>query len=162
MSSTTTEQLRAAKTHTDALAALSEVAFSGVERLTTLNLNLARTVLEDGLAASNSLLQIQDVNELKSLQNSLTKPATEHLTAYLRGVQEIAAESQQQMTRVLSSYFATAGMASTAGTGWGAGFDMLSKIAQQTNSMVEANIKAVGDATAKMTAPVIPHPKKAA
>ena len=55
-----------------------------------------------------------------------------------------------------------AGIGSTAGAGWGAGFDMLSRIAQQTNSMVEANIKAVGDATAKMTAPAIPHPKKAA
>lgn len=162
LSTTTPEQLRAAKAHNDALMALSQIAFSSVERLTALNLNVARAALEDGLAASNSLLQIKDVNELKQLQNPFIRPATEKATAYFRGVQEIAAESQAQITRVLNSYFAMLGMGAAANAGWSAGFDMLDKIARQTNNMVEANIKTVGDTTAKMAASVSPHPRKAA
>lgn len=162
MLSTTPEQLRAAKAYNDALMALSQVAFSSVERLAALNLNLARAAVEDGLAASNSLLQIKDVNELKQLHNSFVRPATEKATAYFRSLQEITAESQEQLSRVLNSYFAMLGMGAAANAGWSAGFDMLDKIARQTNTMVEANIKAVGDTTAKMAAAVAPHPKKAA
>ncbi len=162
LSTTTPEQLRAVKAHNDALMALSQIAFSGVERLTALNLNVARAALEDGLTASNSLLQVKGVNELKQLHNPFIGPATDKATAYFRSVQEITAESQEQISRVLKSYFAILGMGAAANAGWSAGFDMLDKIARQTNSMVEANIKAVGDTTAKMAAATSPHPRKAA
>lgn len=161
MHTTTPEQIRAAKTYTNALMALSQVAFSGVERLAALNLNLARTALEDGLAVSNSLMQLKDVSELEKLQNSISGPATEQCAAYFRSVQEIADDSQQQITKLLTSYFATLGFDATARAGSNAGFDMFSKFVDQTNSMFAANAKAVGDAT-KMMAPATPHPKKAA
>jgi phasin family protein len=162
MQTTTPEQLRAATTYTNAFMALSQVAFSGIERLTALNLNAARAALEDSIAASNSLMQSKDVNELKSVQSPFTGPAAEQMTAYLKGVQEIATDSQQQVTELLTSYFATLGFDATANAGWKTGQDMLSKFAKQTNSMFETNAKAVSEATSKMMAPVIPHPKKAA
>ena len=142
--------------------ALSQIAFSGVERLAALNLNVARTALQDGVAASNCLLQLKDASDLKALQNTITAPATEHCAAYFRGVQEIAAESQQQVTQLLTSYFATLGFDTSSKAASNAGFDMFSKFVNDTNSMFEANAKAFGDATTKMMAPVTPHPKKAA
>jgi phasin family protein len=161
MQATTPEQIRAAKTYTDALMALSQVAFSGVERLAALNLDLARTALEDGLAASNSLMRLKDAGELEKLQSSISGPATEKCAAYFRSVQEIADDSQQQVAKLLTSYFQTVGFEATATAGSNAGFDMFSKFVEQTNKMFEANAKAVGDAT-KMMAPATSHPKKAA
>ncbi|NMG29670.1 phasin family protein [Aromatoleum evansii] len=162
MQTTTPEQIRAAKTYTNALMALSQVAFSGVERLAALNLNVARAALEDGISASNRLMQVKDISELKDLQGSISAPATEHCAAYFRSVQEIAGESQQQIAQIMTSYLATLGFDAAAKAGTNAGFDMFSKFVKETNSMFEANAKAVGDATTKMMAPVTSHPKKAA
>lgn len=162
MQTTTPEQIRAAKTYTDALMALSQVAFSGVERLAALNLNVARAALEDGISASTRLMQVKDASELKDLQGSIGTPATEHCAAYFRSVQEIAGESQQQIAQLMTSYFATLGFDATAKAGTNAGLDMFSKFVKETNSMFAANAKAVGDATTKMMAPVTPQPKRAA
>lgn len=162
MLSITPEQRAAARTQTNTLMALSQIAFSSIERLTTLNLNLARATLEDGFTATRTLVGIKDVHDLKKLQNDIVGPAAEKVTAYVHEVQEIATQSQEQAGQVLTSYFAALGMAPTASAGWTAGFDMLNKLAAQTNSMVEANIKAVGDTTAKMAHPLSHHPKKAA
>ena len=162
MQTTTPEQIRAAKTYTDALMALSQVAFSSVERLAALNLNVARTALEGSLAASNGLMRLKDVNELKNLQNSVSGPVTEQCAAYFRSVQEIASDSQQQFSQLLTSYFATLGFDATAKAGSNAGFDIFSKFLEKSNSMFEANARAVGEATTKMMAPVTFSPKKVA
>ncbi|HJV26462.1 MAG TPA: phasin family protein [Aromatoleum sp.] len=162
MQTTTSEQIRAGKTYTNALMALSQVAFSSVERLAALNLNVARSALENSLAASNNLMQIKDVGELGNLQSAIGGPAAEQCAAYFRSVQEIAGDSQQQMSQLLSSYFATLGLDVTAQAGSNAGFDLFSKFVEQTKSMFDANAKAVGDATTKMMVPVTSHPKKAA
>lgn len=162
MHTTTPEQIRAVKSYSNAVMALSQVAFSGVERLAALNLNVARTALEDGFAASNSFLQLKDASDLKALQKTIGAPTAEHCAAYFHGVQEIAADSQRQITQLLTSYFATLGFDASSKAASNAGFDMFSKFVNDTNSMFEANAKALGDATTKMMAPVTPHPKKAA
>lgn len=159
---TTTEQIRATKAYTDTLMALSQVAFSGVERLAALNLNVARCALEEGLAASNTLMQAKDVSDLKKLQSSIGTPATEQCAAYFRGAQEIAGDSQQQIAQLMTSYLATFGLDASVKAGSNAGLDMFSRFAKQANSMFEANAKTIGDATTRMMAPVTPHPKKAA
>lgn len=162
MHTTTSEQLRAVNTYSKVLMALSQVALSGVERLAALNLNTTRTALEDGFAASNSLLQMKDVRDLKNLQNAIGAPAAEHCAAYFRSVQEIAGDSQQQIAQLLTSYFATLGFDASAKAGSNAGLDLFATFLKDTNSMFEANAKALGEATTKMMAPVTSHPKKAA
>lgn len=64
------ERLQASKTYTNAFMALSQVAFSSVERLTALNLKVARAALNDGMAAANSL------SRLETPANSRTCKAT--------------------------------------------------------------------------------------
>lgn len=162
MHTTTPEQIRAVKTYTNAMMALSQVAFSGIERLAALNLNVARSALEDGFAASSRLLQLKDASDLRNLQNAIGAPATEHCAAYFRGVQDIATDAQKQTTQLLTSYFVTLGFDASATAGTNAGLDMFTKFVTDTNSMFEANAKALGEATTKMMAPVTPHAKKAA
>ena len=150
MQATTTEQKRTAQTYTNAVGALAEVGFSSVERLTELNQNLARAAMQECLAASTDLLAVRDVNALQNLQTSTTTPALAQLTDYLRSVQEIAAESQKQVSEILNAYFGTLGMGSNAGANMQAGFDMLSKMTRQTRDMVDANMKTAGEAGEKL------------
>ena len=150
MQATTTEQKRTAQTYTNAVGARAEVGFSSVERLTELNQNLARAAMQECLAASTDLLAVRDVNALQNLQTSTTTPALAQLTDYLRSVQEIAAESQKQVSEILNAYFGTLGMGSNAGANMQAGFDMLSKMTRQTRDMVDANMKTAGEAGEKL------------
>lgn len=151
MQSTTPEQTRAAKTYTTALIALSNVALSSAERLLALNLNTARAVFQDGLA-SKGLMQMKDGGDLANLQLAFSGPAAEQCISYFRGLQEIAVDSQQEVAQVLTSYFTSAGFDGVA-NGTNAGLGMFSKFMKDANSMVEANAKAMGDATMNMMTP---------
>lgn len=162
MQAATTEQKRNAETYTNAVGALSEIAFSSVERLTALNQKLARVAVQDCLTVSNDLLAARDAKALQSLQSSAATPALAQFADYLRSVQDITAESQKQVSEVLNAYFGTLGLSANAGANMQAGFDMLSKMTSQTRDMMDANVKAVGEASDKLTASVTPHPKKAA
>lgn len=51
MQSITTEQARNVETYTNTVGALSEIAFSNLERLTALNQELARAALHECLGA---------------------------------------------------------------------------------------------------------------
>ena len=156
------EQLQASENYASAFLALSQVAFSSVERLSALNLKVARAALDDGMAAANSLMQVENAGELNDLQGHFIGPATEQCSTYLRSVQEIAVESQQQIGELLASYLATLGIDAKANGGWSTGSDLFSQFVEQTKSLFEANAKAAGDVTEKMMAPVSPHTKKAA
>lgn len=183
MQAINTEQKRTAETYTNAVGALSEVAFSSVERLTALNQKLARAAMQDCLAVSNDLFAVRDVSALQNLQSSAAKPALAQYAEYLRSVQEVAAESQQKVGEILKAHFATLGLGSTGSENLQAGIDMLSRLTRQTTDMMNANVeaageagdrlarqtkdmvdtgvKAAGDAGDKLAASVTPHSKKA-
>lgn len=154
MQTITPEQIAASKSYTDAFTALSQVAFSGVQRLALLNMNASRAALEDGLAASNSLLQGAKGRDLKTFEGVIGAPAAQRCAEYFRGVQEIALDSQQQAVRILSSYFTTLGFPAMGQVGSNAGLDMFSKFLKDSNSLFEANARAVGDATTEMMSKV--------
>lgn len=158
----TTEQKRNAQTYTDAVGALSGIALSNVERLTALNQNLARAALQECLTASNDLLAVRDMNALQGLQAAATPPAMAQFADYLRSVQEIAVDSQKQVSEVLDGYFGTLGLGGSASANMQAGFDTLSRLTRQTRDMMNANMNAAGEANDKLTTAVTPHPKKAA
>lgn len=166
----TREQADTIKSTTDAFMTLSEVAFSGIERLSALNLNMARAALEDGMNASQSLARAKGVDELKDVPGPFSNQATEKVRAYLRDVQQIATDLQQEITSVMTEQM-------SAFTKGGAGnnpfFDMFSKVAQQATELTktnlkkateltEANIKTASDNTDKVTAAVVASSKKSA
>lgn len=151
MQTNTTDQIRAARPDTAALLSVSQIAFSGIQRLAALNLEFARTALKDGLAASNNLVQFNGVGDLENVQSAVRGPAMEQFAEYFRNVQEIVTDSQQQVTQLLSPFFAPFGFDATAAGGSNPGVDMFSKFVRQTNSMFEANRHAVSDAASKIT-----------
>ena len=152
----------AVKTNTHAFMTLSQIGFSSIERLTAMNLNMARAALEEGVAATASMVQINDPKELQKLRDAAAGPTTERAVAYVREVQEIFTQTQQEITSLMSSYFSTFGKGAPASAGWTSGFDMFNKLAQQMTAMAEANIKAVGNTTAKVVPPTAPTAKESA
>jgi phasin family protein len=162
MFKTNTEQMDVVNANTNAFMALSKIAFSSAERLTTVNLDAARAALEESSTASNAWAHTKDLNDLQGLWNLSSGQATQRVTAYLHNVQEIAAQAQEETTKLMTAYFSAITAGATAGTGWTAGFDMFKNFAQQMSGLAEANIKAASDTTSRMATQATPPARKAA
>ncbi len=130
-----------------AFMTLSKIAFSSVERLATLNLNATRVALGDGVPSSGSLLKIAD-GQQPGLPG--TANAANYAAAYLKGVQEIAAETQREVTALIASYFPALGPGASPSAGWLKGFEQFKSFAQQVTDMTTANSRVVGEATARI------------
>ena len=71
----TPEQFAATnKANVEALLTVANSAFASAERLAALNLNTARTFLEDSMASTKALMGIKDVQYLVNLQTTLAQP----------------------------------------------------------------------------------------
>lgn len=139
-------QLDAVKINADAFMALSKIGFSSIERLATLNLNATRAALESGAEAA-SRIHSKGAKSLPDLHGLVPEAAIQSATTYLQGVQEIATETQKEVTTLMSSYFSSQGKGTNASADWTKGFDMFNNFGQQIIAMTEANSKAVADAT---------------
>ena len=136
------ELIKNAQASTDALATLANISLSGIERLTTLNLNAARDVLKEGAASSASLLKSKDAIDLQKLPNLLDSSTTELMSDYFRNIQKVATDTQQEVTSLMTSCFSELSKGSSGGMGWAAGSDLFTKLSQQIASMAETNAKA--------------------
>lgn len=85
---------------------IANATFAGAERLAALNLNAARSFVEDSAANTRALLSVKDVEELVSLQKSLAQPDAEKAAAYSRRVYEIATQTQEALSQVVESQLA--------------------------------------------------------
>ena len=164
-----------AATHEAAVATLTNLvnqAFSPIERLAALNLNTARSVLEDSVAATRTVLAARNPQDLAALQNTLTQPMLDKAVAYGRSVYEIATEGQQasaklfeaqvaEWNKLFTSALDKAAQSAPAGSGpvfaavksaLGAAntaYDNISKATKQVTEAAEANIAAATEATVK-------------
>ncbi|HNJ77552.1 MAG TPA: phasin family protein, partial [Azospira sp.] len=103
----TPEQFAAAnKAAVESLLTLANTALASAERVAALNLNTARSVLEDGVSNTKALLGVKDVQEALSVQATLAQPNVEKAVAYSRSVYEISAQTQEEFAKVLESQFA--------------------------------------------------------
>ena len=169
----TPEQFAAAnKTNIETLLTLANTAFASAERLAALNLNTARSLLEDGVANTKALLAAKDAQEAISLQASIAQPNVEKAVAYSRSVYEIAAQTQEELTKVVEAQFNefnknVAGLldkvSKTAPAGSdvavaavksaiaaaNSAYDSMNKAAKQVAEIAEANVAAATNATVK-------------
>lgn len=167
------EQFAAAnKTTVDSLLSLANTALASAERIAALNLNTARSVLEDSVSGTKALLGAKDVQEALSIQASLTQPSVEKAVAYSRSVYEISAQSQEELSRLIEAQFGdfqktVAGLLDKAAKSAPAGsdvavaavksaiaaansaFDNINKAAKQVAEIAEANVAAATNATVK-------------
>ncbi len=188
MSFATPEQFAAAnKANVETLLTVANTAFASAERLAALNLNTARTVLEDSVASAKALMAVKDVQELMGLQASLAQPAVEKAVAYSRSVYEIATQTQEELAKVFEGQVAEvnktvasaldkAAKSAPAGSdvavaavksaiaAANSAYDSMTKAAKQVAEIAEANVAAATSATVKAvsTGAAAPKAKKAA
>jgi len=168
-----TEQFAAAnKAAVDSLLSVANTALASAERIATLNLETARSVLEDSVSNAKAIMGAKDPQEALSIQASLAKPNVEKAVAYGKSVYEISAETQEQLAKMVEAQFGdfqknVAAMLEKAAKSAPAGsdvavaavqsaiaaansaFDNMRKAAQQVTEMAQSNIAAATTATAK-------------
>lgn len=169
----TPEQFAAvAQANVDTLNALTQSVAAHAERLAALNLDTARSVLEDSTAGARNLMTLQSPQDLLSLQARMAQPIVEKAVAYVRGVSEIVSEGQQEMVDLFESQLAElnrnfaalldqAASSAPAGTesffsavrtavqSANSAYENFSKAARQAAQTAEANVSAATEATVK-------------
>lgn len=96
------EQLSSAsKAGVETLANMANTAFGGAERLAALNLNAARTLMEDSATRTRAWFGVKDVQGLVSLQTDLAQPGLEKVAIYSRSVYQIAADTREALADVV-------------------------------------------------------------
>ena len=184
----TPEQFSSAnKATVESLLTIANTAFASAERIAALNLNAARSMLEDSVANAKSLLAAKDVQELMSLQTTLAQPALDKVVAYSRNLYEIATQTQEEFGKIFESQFAEvnknvssaldkAAKNAPAGSdvavaavksaiaAANSAYDTMTKAAKQVAEIAEANVAAATSATVKAVGAgtAAPKAKKAA
>jgi phasin family protein len=171
----TAEQILAAqKANVQTLFGLSAKAFEGVEKLVELNLQVAKTALEEASENTAAALSVKDAQELMSLQASMLQPTAEKAAAYGRHVYDIAAATNAEVTKTAEAQLAetqrkfmslvdSAAKNAPAGTenavalvrsavaAANNAFESVQKAAKQAADVTEANIQAMTSTAVKAT-----------
>jgi phasin family protein len=169
----TAEQVLAAqKANVQTLFGLTGKAFEGMEKLIELNMQVAKTALEEASDATAAALSVKDAQELMSLQASYLQPAAEKLAAYSRHVYDIAAATNAEVTKAAESQAAETqkkflSMVDTAAKNAPAGtenavalvrsavaaannaFESVQKAAKQAAEVADANFQAMTNTAVK-------------
>ncbi|HEX2531700.1 MAG TPA: phasin family protein [Burkholderiaceae bacterium] len=87
---------------------LTNKAFEGVEKVVDLNLNMAKTSIEESNAAAKQLLVAKDLQEFFTLGASQTQPNTEKAIAYTRDLASILSTTQAEFTKTAEEQIAEA------------------------------------------------------
>lgn len=190
MSFVSPEQLAAAgkanvEASVEAMVFLANTAFASTERLAALNLNAARTLLEDSVANAKTLLAAKDSQAFVNAQTALAQPAVEKAVAYSRSVYEIATQTQGELNKLLESQVSTLNKnvvtaldqvvkTSPAGSdvavaavkqaiaAANSAYDSISQAAKQVTEIAEANVAAATAAAVNAVGTSASKGKKAA
>jgi phasin family protein len=180
----TPEQFAAAnKATVDSLLSLANTAPASAERIAALNLNTARSVMEDSVSGAKALMGAKDVQEALSIQASLAQPNVEKAVAYSRSVYEISAQTpgravqdgRSPVRRIPEDRCRPAGQGCQVCPGWfrcrcrcrqerhrcgHSAFDNMNKAAKQVAEITEANVAAATNATVKAVSATTAASKK--
>lgn len=176
MSNPNIEQLAAAqKANIEVMTALLRTAFSGVERLTAINLAASRDFFNNTVANAQQLMAAKDASEVAKLNSAQAQPGVEKLVDYSRSVYDLVAQMQKDITAVVEAQYSSftksatsavdkatasapvggdvfaATMKSMLGASTKA-FDSLNSMAKQLSDIAEANIQVAAKSTAKPAA----------
>ncbi len=100
------EQFTAAnKATVDSLLAVANTALASAERIAALNLNTARSALEDTASGVQTVLAAKDPQAAFAAQKSLAQPAVDKAVAYGKSVYEITSETQQELAKMVEAQF---------------------------------------------------------
>ena len=163
----TAEQLLAAhKANLETFFGLSHKAFEGVEKIVELNLQVAKTAMNEAAEATKAAMSVKDAQELLALQASLLQPSAEKAAAYGRHLYDIVAGTNAEVTKVAEATVADSqkkvlslvdnavknapagtenavAMVKSAITAANNAFESAQKAAKQAAEVAEANFQAV-------------------
>lgn len=184
MSNPNIDQLAAAqKANAEVMMSLMRTAFSGVERLTALNMAASREFFNNAVANTQQMMGAKDAGELAKLNSQLAQPNVQKWTEYSRSIYDLVAAMQKEVTAVLEAQYssftknassavekATAGapvggdvfaaaMKSMLGASTKA-FDNMTAMAKQISDIAEANVQAATTATTKAVSATAAAAKK--
>ena len=86
---------------------LASLSLEKAERLTKLNLQAAKAVLEQGVTNANAVAGIKDVQEFLTLRAKLADAGVQSALGYSRGVYEIASEAQADFSALAEEAWAS-------------------------------------------------------
>lgn len=173
------------KFNVEASLTLAHTVFASAERLAALNLNVARSLLEQSTANFQALLDAKDVQTLVRLQAAQAQPTIDKAIAYSRGVYELATETKEEIAKIVEVQFAdantkVAGLVDKALKSAPAGsetavanirtaidaassaYDSINSVAKKFSAIAEANVTAASQATIKAASNITQMAKKAA
>jgi phasin family protein len=96
------------KANFEALMGLTAKTFEGIEQLTVLNLQAAKSGLEQAKETGVAVLSAQDAQSLLALQTGLLQPAAENAAAYGKQVYRIVANIKADIEKVAAEQAAAA------------------------------------------------------
>ncbi len=94
------------KATVDSLVAVANTALASAERITELNLNTVRSVLEDSASSTKAVLDAKDPKEAISIHASLAQPVIGKTVEYTRSIFEIATQTQGELSKQMEAQFA--------------------------------------------------------
>ena len=89
----------AAEARVSELSAASDSLMAVAEHLTALNLNTARSMMDDAVALSQSMLAVRDPKALVELQLATITPSLQKGFTYARTVAEISTRAQTELLK---------------------------------------------------------------
>jgi phasin family protein len=146
------------------------VAIEGAQRLMELQMNAAKSMLNDSVQGARMLASVRDFEQLAALKDTLVQPAAEKVTAYAKQVYDITSANQadlgkvveEQVTEYNKQVISTLDQmvkTAPAGTEVGiaamkqtlaavnTGFDNLTKVAKQFGDATQSNMEVVANQT---------------
>src|SRR5579862_4530175 len=165
---------------------LAELSLDKAERLTKLNLQAAKVVLEQGAYTASAVAGVKDVQELAAVRVKLAEAGVQSVIGYSRGVYQIASEAQADLsalaeeawagyTKTVAAWVEHAAKNAPAGSDVAvtalkstvaattAAFDQLSKATKQVVSFADASVRAAANnAASAAKASTTPKGRKAA
>lgn len=89
----------------NSMISLADMSLNFAERLAMLNIEAARTAVEESAAATRAVIGAKDATDAAAAQATLVQPAVEKATAYSRSLYDISNDAQQHMLKQFSSQF---------------------------------------------------------
>ena len=162
------------KANAQVMMTLVRTAFHGMEQLSALNLAASRELFNNGASGAQQLLDVKDPKKLTSLAGSLAQPNVDKLLEYSRGLYDLSANMQREITSVMEQQYSAMTQAASgvvgktaaapvAGDVFGAAmkqmmtasttaFENISQMAKQMTDIVDTNIKAASSVTSQAAA----------
>ena len=88
------------------ISSLTSKAFESVEKIVDLNLNAAKTSLEESGVTAKQLIGAKDPQEFLSLAQAQAQPSAEKAVAYARHIASIASSTQAEFTKAAEAQIA--------------------------------------------------------